>query len=41
MLPVIAVLVGIMVAALGMFAVGVLIGLGIMYKPLCQGRTSG
>jgi hypothetical protein len=34
-LVLVVVLVGIMVATLGLFAVGVLIGLGIMYKPLC------
>lgn len=40
-LVVFAVLVGIMVATLGMFAIGVLIGLAIMYKPLCVHDRSG
>lgn len=34
-LTVAVVLAGIMVATLGLFAVGVLIGLCVMYKPLC------
>lgn len=35
MLTVAIVIAGIMVATLGFFAVGVLIGMTIMYKPLC------
>lgn len=34
-LTVASVIVGIMVATLGFFAIGVLVGMSIMYKPLC------
>lgn len=35
MLTVAIVIAGIMVATLGFFAIGILVGMGIMYKPLC------